>query len=152
MIVRVDFIIGTKLNLSGLFLFANPSLCPIRQFIFAVWGKACIDPLALAPITTVMKSLFLFLLLGSFLCLGLSAAKQPNFLIILAIALTTTYPSTVGKTPRHRISTSWHPKGSPSTGHSLRRPCASPVAPSSIPGSSHSATDAHGTTPVVCPE
>jgi len=31
-----------------------------------------------------MKSLFLFLLLGSFLCLGLSAAKQPNFLIILA--------------------------------------------------------------------
>ena len=31
-----------------------------------------------------MKFLFFFLLLGSFLCLGFSAAKQPNFLVILA--------------------------------------------------------------------
>jgi hypothetical protein len=38
----MDFISGTKLNLSGLFPFANPSLCPLRQFVFVVpWRGLC---------------------------------------------------------------------------------------------------------------
>ena len=61
-------------------MFANPRLHSIHRILVQPW----IDPCPFSRKTLPMKFPLLSFLLGYFLCLGLSAAKQPNFLIILA--------------------------------------------------------------------